>query len=241
MGKVLEIVDLYKTFIMHILKGKRIEALKKINLDLKGGEAVGLTGKSGSGKSTLMKCIYRTYLPTSGHIYYHSNGHGRVDLASASEQMILRLRREDITYCSQFLQVIPRIPALEVVAAKLTAKGWTAEKAFALTQEYFERLNLPEELWDAYPSTFSGGEQQRINIAQAIIARPRLLLVDEPTASLDSMTKDIVIEMILELKAAGTSIVCITHDFYTLDKLSDRIFKIEIGDFIPRNEVAIVS
>jgi alpha-D-ribose 1-methylphosphonate 5-triphosphate synthase subunit PhnL len=163
---------------------------------LEEGEAVDLTGKSGSGKSTLMKCIYRTYLPTSGHIYYRSNNHGRIDLASASEQMILRLRREDITYCSQFLQVIPRIPALEVVAASLIAKGCSAEKARALTQEYFERLNLPEELWDAYPATFSGGEQQRINIAQAIIARPRLLLVDEPTASLDRLTKDAVIKMI---------------------------------------------
>jgi alpha-D-ribose 1-methylphosphonate 5-triphosphate synthase subunit PhnL len=240
MGKLLEIVDLYKTFTMYILKNKKIEALKGINLYLDEGEAIGLTGKSGSGKSTLMKCIYRTYLPTSGHIYYRSNGYGRVDISSANDHTILRLRREEITYCSQFLHVIPRIPALEIVAAKLTAKGKTKDEALDLSREYLERLNLPEELWDAYPSTFSGGEQQRINIAQSIIARPRLLLVDEPTASLDPVTKDAVIEMILQLKTAGTSVVCITHDLYTLDKLSDRVFKMEVGDFISKKGMTII-
>jgi alpha-D-ribose 1-methylphosphonate 5-triphosphate synthase subunit PhnL len=237
---VLEIADLYKTFTMHILKGKQIEALRGINFFLNEGEAIGLTGKSGSGKSTLMKCIYRTYLPTSGHIYYKSSTSGRVDIVSADEHTILRLRREDITYCSQFLQVIPRIPAVEVVASKLATKGVDMAEAVNVAQECFQRLNLPEELWDAYPSTFSGGEQQRINIAQAIIARPRMLLVDEPTASLDPVTKDSVIEMILELKEKGTSVICITHDLYTLNTLSDRIFKMELGDFVPKTDGAIV-
>ncbi|MBD3184113.1 ATP-binding cassette domain-containing protein [Candidatus Poribacteria bacterium] len=226
---------------MHILKGKQIEALKGINLHLNMGEAIGLMGKSGSGKSTLMKCIYRTYLPTSGHIYYYPDNNGRLDIVSADEHAILKIRREDITYCSQFLQVIPRIPAIEVVTSKLTAKGEDADKAVSLTQEYFKRLNLVEELWDAYPSTFSGGEQQRINIAQAIIARPRILLVDEPTASLDPATKDSVIDMILELKAKGTSVVCITHDFYTLNKLSDRVFRMESRDFVSKDQIKLES
>jgi alpha-D-ribose 1-methylphosphonate 5-triphosphate synthase subunit PhnL len=135
---------------------------------------------------------------------------------------------------------MPRIPALEVVAARLIAKGWDTARAIELAEGYLTRLNLPEDLWDAYPSTFSGGEQQRINIAQAIISHPRLLLVDEPTASLDQVTKDAVIEMIIELKAQGTSVICITHDIYTLDGLSDRVFKMEVGDFIPREDIEIL-
>jgi alpha-D-ribose 1-methylphosphonate 5-triphosphate synthase subunit PhnL len=217
---------------MHILSDKRIDALSGISLELGEGEAIGLTGPSGSGKSTLMKCIYRTYVPTSGSIRYSSMEYGPVDLATCSEQLILTLRRTEITYCSQFLSVIPRIPALEVVASRLAEKGVPMEEACDETRSILGRLNLPEELWDAYPSTFSGGEQQRINIARAIVARPRLLLVDEPTASLDPKTKDAVIDMVLELKDRGAAVVCITHDAYTLDGISDRVYRMESRDFV---------
>lgn len=233
MGKLLEIQNLSKTFTMHILNDKKIGALEDVTMSLDEGEAIGLTGRSGSGKSTLMKCIYRTYLATSGYVVYHSKEWGAVDLVKGSDAMILALRKKEIRYCSQFLEVIPRVPAVDVVASRLVEQGVEREVAIDQTREMLARLNLPEELWDAYPSTFSGGEQQRINIAQAMISKPRFLLVDEPTASLDPRTKDVVIEMLLDLKSEGTSIVCITHDAYTLERVADKVFRMEVGSFVP--------
>ena len=229
MSKLLEIVNLQKQFRLHILNEKTIAALEDVSFEVDEGEIVALTGKSGSGKSTLMKCIYRTYLSDSGQIVYYSASGRRIDLASATEHAVLQIRKSEMTYCSQFLQVIPRVPALDVVASALIARGHAVEQARQLTSECFERLSLPRELWDAYPSTFSGGEQQRVNIARAIISRPRFLLVDEPTASLDTKTKDAVIAMILELKRLGTSIVLISHDEYSLQRMADRSLLLENG------------
>jgi alpha-D-ribose 1-methylphosphonate 5-triphosphate synthase subunit PhnL len=229
MGKLLEILDLQKHFELHILNEKEIEALRQVSFDVEEGESVALTGKSGSGKSTLMKCLHRTYLATSGKILYR-NGHGEIiDLATASEHEVLKVRKTEMTYCSQFLQVIPRVPAIDVVAAGLVARKRPLEEARRAASECFERLSLPRELWDAYPATFSGGEQQRVNIARAMISKPRLLLVDEPTASLDLKTKDAVIDMLIDLKAAGTSIILISHDEHTLSRMSDRSLHLENG------------
>ncbi len=229
MSKLLEVAELRKAFDLHILNDKHIEALNEVSFEVEEGEIVALTGKSGSGKSTLMKCIFRTYLPTSGHIFYYRNGHGRVDLATGHEHRILEIRKSEMTYCSQFLQVIPRVAAIDVVASSMIAKGYSADEATLATSECFEKLSLPRELWDAYPSTFSGGEQQRINIARAVISKPRFLLVDEPTASLDLKTKDAVIDLILDLKRSGTSIVLITHDEYSLQRMADRALHLENG------------
>lgn len=229
MANLLEIADLQKRFELHILNEKEIEALNQVSFDVGEGEIVALTGKSGSGKSTLMKCIYRTYLASSGRILYR-DGQGVIfDLASASEHEVLRIRRTEMTYCSQFLQVIPRVPAIDVVASALVARGRSLKEARRVASESFERLSLPTDLWDAYPATFSGGEQQRVNIARAMISCPRILLVDEPTASLDLKTKDAVIQMLLELKRSGTSIILITHDEHTLSKMSDRSLHLENG------------
>src|ERR1700722_15906554 len=229
MGKLLEVVNLQKHFELHILNEKEIEALRQVSFDMEEGEIVALTGKSGSGKSTLMKCIHRTYLATSGQMFYRTAHDEIVDLVAASEHEVLRIRKTEMTYCSQFLQVIPRVPAVDVVASGLIMRGYIGANARQITSECFERLSLPRELWDAYPSTFSGGEQQRVNIARAIISRPRILLVDEPTASLDIKTKDAVIEMILELKSSGTSIILITHDEYSLRQMADRSLLLEDG------------
>src|SRR5262249_52794725 len=152
-----------------------------------------------------------------------------IDLASASEHDVLHIRRTEMTYCSQFLQAIPRVPAVEVVSERLLRNGVPKEEAFAIGRACFERLGLPVELWDACPATFSGGEQQRINIARAIVSKPRFLLVDEPTASLDLKTKDAVIDMLLELKAGGTAMVLITHDEHSLNRMADRCLHLESG------------
>jgi alpha-D-ribose 1-methylphosphonate 5-triphosphate synthase subunit PhnL len=193
------------------------------------GEIIGLTGKSGSGKSTLMKCIHRTYLPTAGRMVMHTGANGAVDLATANEHQVLKVRKTEMTYCSQFLQAIPRVPAVEVVSEGLLRKGCSRDEAFRIARDCFARLGLPEELWDAYPATFSGGEQQRINISRAIISKPRFLLVDEPTASLDLKTKDAVIDMMLELKDQGTSTILITHDEHSLTRMADRCLHMENG------------
>ena len=225
----LKVVDLSKSFVLHILNGKVIEALKDINFTVRRGEIVGLAGKSGAGKSTLIKCIYRTYLSTTGRILYNSRHQREIDLATASDNDIIKLRKTEITYCSQFLRVIPRVPAVDVVADSLVYQGVSWEKAREKARSYLSRLGLPEELWDAYPSTFSGGEQQRINVARSIIAEPHFLLIDEPTASLDQKTKEVVIDLILALKQKGTSILCISHDQFTMEEMTDRILTLEAG------------
>jgi len=228
MATILEVEDLHKEFKLHILGGKRIGALEAISFVMEEGEIIGLTGKSGAGKSTLMKCIYRTYLPSSGSIRLRTSDGGVADLATATEHDVLGVRKSEMTYCAQFLQAIPRVPAIEVVCETLQQRK-PREDALRIARDCFVRLGLPEELSDAYPSTFSGGEQQRINISRAIIGQPRFLLVDEPTASLDLKTKDAVIDMMLELKAHGTSIILITHDEHTLRRMADRCLHLEAG------------
>ncbi len=228
---ILEVNDLSKEFNLHILNNKRIEALKRINFTMEEGEIIGLTGKSGSGKSSLMKCIYRTYLASSGKIMYNSKA-GQIDLVTADDHLVIELRRNEITYCSQFLSVIPRVSAVDVVCENLFRVEKDKELARKQAKTMLEQLGLPIELWDAFPSTFSGGEQQRINVARAIIASPRFLLIDEPTASLDAKTKDVVIDLILSLKKNGTSVLCISHDEYTLERLVDRRIDLVFGEIV---------
>jgi alpha-D-ribose 1-methylphosphonate 5-triphosphate synthase subunit PhnL len=226
---ILDVRRYSRQFTLHALNNKRIQALTDVSFGVTAGEVVGLVGASGSGKSTLMKSVYRTYLATTGEIRYDSLRYGPIDLARASDHQIIALRRSEITYCAQFLSVIPRVSAIDVVADGLIRRGTARAEARRITRDYLHRLDLPEDLWDAYPGTFSGGEQQRINVARAIIARPRLLLIDEPTASLDARTKDVVIDLIAELKATGTSVLCISHDRYTLDRMTDRIIELKAG------------
>jgi alpha-D-ribose 1-methylphosphonate 5-triphosphate synthase subunit PhnL len=225
---IVELHQLSKSFELHILADKRITALQDINLSIAEGEIIGLTGKSGSGKSSLMKCVYRTYLASSGEIRYASRS-GIIDLVKASDHEVIALRRSEIRYCSQFLSVIPRVSAVDVVSEPLFRTEKDKETVRARARDILEQLGLPSGLWDAYPVTFSGGEQQRINVARAIISRPRLLLIDEPTASLDLKTKDTVIALIRALKREGTSVLCISHDEYTLDKLADRRLQLQSG------------
>jgi alpha-D-ribose 1-methylphosphonate 5-triphosphate synthase subunit PhnL len=180
MGNVLSVRQLSKHFILHILGGKVIAGCEEIGFDLKQGEFLGLTGPSGAGKSTVLKCIYRTYLPTSGQMLYTGKDGRQIDLACAPEREMIRLRRREIGYVSQFLKVMPRVPAVDVLAGELRQKGWEMERARQRAREFLKIMDINQALWDAYPSTFSGGEQQRINLARTLITEPRLLLLDEP-------------------------------------------------------------
>src|SRR6201996_4632843 len=156
MNNILEVNELSKVFNLHILRDKEIEALKSISFNVKEGEIIGLTGKSGSGKSSLMKCIYRTYLASSGQIIYNSKS-GKIDLVKADDHQIIGLRKTEITYCSQFLSVIPRVSAVDVVCENLFRTEKDKQQARNKAKEMLENLGLPVELWDAFPVTFSGG------------------------------------------------------------------------------------
>lgn len=229
METILSVQNLQKSFTMHILGRKQFTGCAGISFELKEGEFLGITGPSGAGKSTVLKCIYRTYISSAGSILYSSARSGLVNLATASEQVILVLRQEEIGYVSQFLKVMPRVPAMDVLAERLWQKGLAVEEGRQAARQYLERMGITRALWDAYPATFSGGEQQRVNLARALIVRPKLLLIDEPTASLDSKTKTVVLRLLKELKEQGTSMVVIYHDPAAMRSLVDRTFAMREG------------
>jgi alpha-D-ribose 1-methylphosphonate 5-triphosphate synthase subunit PhnL len=224
MQNLLEVRDLRKIFQLHLLDGRIIEPVDGISFNLLSGHVMLVSGKSGAGKTTIIKCIYRTYLASAGEIWFNSQEFGPLELNGAAERMVLRLREREIGYCSQFLKVLPRVPALDVVAEPLVRRGESLEEARKIAATWLARLRLEESRWQAYPVTFSGGEQQRVNLARAFIAAPRLLLLDEPTASLDARSKEIVLEIIREAKKAGVGIVVVSHDTEHISTLADETF-----------------
>lgn len=228
MKEILTIRHLSKAFVIHNL-GKKIEALDDINLDLKEGEFVGITGKSGSGKSTVFKCIYRTYEPQKGSIWYNSPEFGFVNLADVSERQMIYLRKQEIGYVSQFLNIMPRTTARELVKQAVREMGGEEDWAEREARKILEHFELDKELWDCYPATFSGGEKLRLNIARAMVKRPRLLLLDEPTASLDHASKLRVRELIEQLKSAGTTMLGIFHDLEFMENICSRVYQMSEG------------
>lgn len=229
--EILTIDGLCKNFFLHNAQ-KEIRSCQDIRLTLEEGEFIGIVGLSGAGKSTVLKCINRTYLASRGHIYYQSAAFGRIDLTEASEREILYLRRNEIGYVSQFLSVMPRTTAREHVMNALLETGVPEGEARARAEEMLAYFRLPENLWDIYPNTFSGGERLRLNLAHTMVRQPRLMLLDEPTASLDNKTKVLVRDMLMRLKNQGASIVGIFHDLEFMDGLCDRVFNISEGTIV---------
>jgi alpha-D-ribose 1-methylphosphonate 5-triphosphate synthase subunit PhnL len=214
---------LTKSFTLHAQGRLRLPVLAGVDLDVAPGECVLLDGPSGAGKSTLMRTLYGNYRADGGEILLRHDG-AMVDLATAPPRLALELRRRTIGHISQFLRVIPRVPALEIVAQPLTALGVAAEAARAEAGALLERLALPRRLWTLPPATFSGGEQQRVNIARGLIARHPILLVDEPTAALDAENGARVIDLLQGARAAGAAIVAICHDPAARQALATRHF-----------------
>ncbi|SEL94151.1 alpha-D-ribose 1-methylphosphonate 5-triphosphate synthase subunit PhnL [Roseovarius azorensis] len=204
---MIEIEGLGKSFTLHNQGGAVIPVMAGAHLRVARGECVALTGTSGAGKSTLMRMIYGNYRACGGRIMV-----GDVDVARAAPREIIRLRREVLGYVSQFLRVVPRVPVREVVAEPLLALGVGREAALARAEALLARLNIPERLWTLSPTTFSGGEQQRVNIARGFAHEFPALLLDEPTASLDAANREVVLSLIEEAKARGAAIVGIFHD-----------------------------
>jgi alpha-D-ribose 1-methylphosphonate 5-triphosphate synthase subunit PhnL len=221
---MLDVRQLKKDFHMHLVDGRIIEPFSDLSFVVRRGELFMISGKSGAGKTTILKCIYRTYLTTSGAIWYDSQQFGRVDIALASEDIVMQLRERELGFCSQFLKVLPRVPAIDVTAEPLVRRGMLRAEARDEAARWLHRLGIEESRWQASPITFSGGEQQRLNLARAFIAAPRLLLLDEPTASLDAVSKAIVLEMISEARAAGVTILTVSHDTAAMQPIADEIF-----------------
>jgi len=224
---LLEVRHLKKDFHMHLVDGRVINPFADISFRVRQGQLFIVGGRSGAGKTTILKCVYRTYLTTGGEIWYDSQQFGRVNMVTASEDTIMALRTRELGYCSQFLKVLPRVPALDVTAEPLIACGVPREEALDEAAYWLKRLRIDESRWQASPITFSGGEQQRVNVARAFIAAPRFLLLDEPTASLDGVSKAVVLEIMQEAKAAGVTILAVSHDIVSMQSLADEIYQLE--------------
>ena len=224
---MIDIRNLSKTFTLHNQGGIRIPVMAGAALTVAPGECLGLIGQSGSGKSTLMRMVYGNYLAAGGHIRI-----GDLDVATATPRQIIRLRRETLGYVSQFLRVVPRVPTLDVVAEPLLQLGVAPDAARSRAATLLARLNLPERLWSLSPTTFSGGEQQRVNIARGFAHPYPALLLDEPTASLDAKNREVVLTLILEAKTRGTAILGIFHDEGARDRVCDRLA--DVTSFTPK-------
>ncbi len=220
---MIEIENVSKNFVLHNQGGAVIPVMAGASLSVGAGECVALTGASGAGKSTLMRMIYGNYLAASGRIVV-----GGVDVARAEPREILALRRETLGYVSQFLRVVPRVPTREVVAEPLLAVGFDRDVAMARAEELLGRLNIPEGLWGLSPTTFSGGEQQRVNIARGFAHGYPAMLLDEPTASLDAANRETVLRLIEEAKARGAAIVGIFHDEAARARVCDREIDVSV-------------
>ncbi|MEQ8356149.1 MAG: phosphonate C-P lyase system protein PhnL [Kiloniellaceae bacterium] len=220
---MIRVENLSKTFTLHIQGGARLAVFADLSLEVGAGECVALYGPSGSGKSTLLRSLYANYKPGGGHIWMRHQGDW-VDMAAAAPHRVLEVRRRTVGYVSQFLRVIPRIPSRDIVAEPLHALGADLDEARRKAETLLARLNIPAAMWDLAPATFSGGEQQRVNIARGFLAGYPVLLLDEPTASLDAGNRAVVVELIAEAKARGAAVVGIFHDDEVREAVADRIF-----------------
>ena len=224
---MIRIENLSKSFTLHNQGSAVIPVMAGAHLTIQPGECVGLTGQSGSGKSTLMRMVWGNYLAAGGSIMV-----GGTDVATAEPRQIIALRRETLGYVSQFLRVVPRVPTLDVVAEPLLALGTRREEARARAADLLQRLNIPERLWPLSPTTFSGGEQQRVNIARGFAHAYPALLLDEPTASLDAANREVVLTLIEEAKARGAAILGIFHDEGARARVCDRL--VDVTGFTPK-------
>ncbi|MDP4033783.1 MAG: phosphonate C-P lyase system protein PhnL [Pseudorhodobacter sp.] len=228
---MIQIENLSKSFILHNQGSTVIPVMSGAALHVARGECVGLTGQSGSGKSTLMRIVYGNYLAAGGSVRVAG-----LDVVSATPRQIIRLRRDTLGYVSQFLRVVPRVPTLDVVAEPLRVLGADPRAAKARAADLLARLNIPQRLWALSPTTFSGGEQQRVNIARGFAHPYPVLLLDEPTASLDVANREVVLTLIAEAKARGAAILGIFHDAVARARVCDRL--VDVTGFTPAGAAA---
>ncbi len=220
MMPALDLKDVTKTFVMHLQGGLKLPVLSDVSFKAEAGQCVVLTGPSGSGKSSILKLIYGNYRVDEGAILVRE-GEDQVELATAAPRRILAVRQRALGYVTQFLRAVPRVSALDIVAEPLIAKGIARDEATSRAAAMLKRFNVPERLWSLPPATFSGGEQQRINLARGLLPVHPILLLDEPTASLDAKNRAVVVDIVRERKSRGAAIVAIVHDEQVRDDIAD--------------------
>lgn len=226
MTVLIETRSLSKTFTLHGRGGLQLPVFSGIDLSVRTGECLALTGHSGSGKSSLLRCMYGNYAASSGEVRIRHQD-AWVSLSSAAPREVFELRRYTLGYVSQFLRVIPRVATLDIVADPLRRIGVPADQARAKAGLWLRRLNLQEHLWHLPPATFSGGEQQRVNIAHGMITAPAVLLLDEPTASLDADNRRVVVDLIRAAREQGSAVVGIFHDDEVREAVATRSLNVE--------------
>lgn len=225
MTAMIELSNAQKTFTMHLQGGVELPVVRGVSFHVVAGECVVLAGPSGAGKSSILKMIYGNYRCDAGRIGIRHGG-TVVDLAKAEPRQVLGIRRATIGYVSQFLRAVPRVATIDVVAEPLIVRGVAREEARERAGNLLRRLNIPERLWRLPPSTFSGGEQQRVNIAHGFVSEYPILLLDEPTASLDAANRAVVIELVGEKTRKGVAMVAIVHDDEIRQAIADRIIDV---------------
>ncbi len=221
MNATIRVEGLKKKFLLHNQGGTSLPVFHKLNFEVSPGESLVLHGQSGVGKSTLLRMLYGNYKPSGGAIFLRHDGE-MVDIVSTSPRKVLDLRRRSVGFVSQFLRVIPRVTTLDVVRDRMLARGVEPRLATERSKAMLARLNLPERLWNLAPSTFSGGEQQRVNIARSFVDPSPIMLLDEPTASLDAANRDVVISLIHEARNAGHTLVGVFHDAAVREAVATR-------------------
>ena len=231
----LVVSEVFKSFTMHLRDGIELPVVHDVSFSVAAGECVVLGGPSGIGKSSILKMLYGNYAIDRGQILVKHDGQV-IDIGSASPRAILEIRHRTIGYVSQFLRTVPRVAAIDVVAEPLVARKVPADEAREKAGDLLAKLNLPRELWSLPPATFSGGEQQRVNIARGFITDHTILLLDEPTASLDAANRRVVVEMIRQKKEQGTALLGIFHDEEVREAVADRI--LDVSKFSPRKAAA---
>jgi len=219
---MVHIDDLYKTFFLHTQGGAQLPVLRGFNLEVREGECVVLSGPSGAGKSTVLRSLYANYKPQAGKIFVRHDDE-LINMMSAHPHKVLEIRRRTLGYVSQFLRVIPRVPTIDIVSEPLRALGVDADTARQKAAAILDRLDIPSKMWELAPATFSGGEQQRVNIARSMVVEYPVLLLDEPTASLDATNQQTVISLIGEARERGAAMVGIFHDPKVRDEVATRI------------------
>jgi alpha-D-ribose 1-methylphosphonate 5-triphosphate synthase subunit PhnL len=244
-GVVLEVQGLCKHFVLHHLGGRSVTALDGVDLTVHAGEHVALIGPSGAGKSSLLRSIWRSYRPSAGSVVLHRADGSTVDLAALPDEELADVRQQDIGYVSQFLRREARRTARDVVRGAARRRGLSEPEATIAAVAALSRVELPEELWDTYPVLLSGGEQQRVNLAAGTIAPPRLLLLDEPIASLDPRNRAAVLELIASLRDRGVAVISVFHDLDAVRRLADRAVLLRGGrveaDDVPDVVVPVVG
>ncbi|MFP3906236.1 MAG: phosphonate C-P lyase system protein PhnL [Acidimicrobiales bacterium] len=237
---ILRVVDLHKSFTLHAIDGRDVVALDGVSIDVSPGEHVALAGTSGAGKSSLLKCVFRTYLPSAGRVWFQPDNGGPVDLVQLPDAELASLREHQIGYVSQFLRAEPRRGVLDVVARAGLRRGMGLDAARDAAADALRRVNIAESLWQTYPTLLSGGEKQRVNLAAGTIQPPRLLLLDEPVSALDPENRESVLDLIADLTTKGVAVLAVFHDLDAMLRLASRVVLMRQGRVADMGDPAAV-